>query len=137
MTATAPTTHEWTERYAGSLMNTFGPPKTVLVRGEGAHVWDADGREYVEMVHREYNPVTEQLEVTAYILDAQTGQAIPADQIPADAVRYASSGGHSEYLKPGTASAHAMARWTAWHQGSLLALWVAFSPSDRLMTPRT
>ena len=41
---------EWTERYAGSLMNTFGPPKTVLVRGEGAHVWDADGREYVDLL---------------------------------------------------------------------------------------
>ena len=27
-----------------SLMNTFGPPKLVLTRGEGAHVWDADGK---------------------------------------------------------------------------------------------
>ncbi|GAA1541465.1 acetylornithine transaminase [Nocardioides humi] len=44
------TNAEWTERYAGSLMNTFGPPKTVLVRGEGAHVWDADGREYVDLL---------------------------------------------------------------------------------------
>ena len=44
------TNTEWTERYAGSLMNTFGPPKTVLVRGEGAHVWDADGREYVDLL---------------------------------------------------------------------------------------
>ena len=26
-----------------ALMNTFGPPQLVLVRGEGAHVWDADG----------------------------------------------------------------------------------------------
>jgi acetylornithine aminotransferase len=40
----------WTERYTGALMNTFGPPKTVLVRGEGAHVWDADGREYVDLL---------------------------------------------------------------------------------------
>ena len=32
------------ERYAGAVMNTFGPPKLVLVRGEGAHVWDADGK---------------------------------------------------------------------------------------------
>lgn len=31
----------WTERYTGALMNTFGPPKRVLVRGEGCHVWDA------------------------------------------------------------------------------------------------
>ncbi|WP_435741271.1 acetylornithine transaminase [Nocardioides sp. SYSU DS0663] len=36
------------ERYAGSLMNTFGPPKLELVRGEGARVWDADGNEYVD-----------------------------------------------------------------------------------------
>ena len=40
----------WTERYTGALMNTFGPPKTVVVRGEGAHVWDADGREYVDLL---------------------------------------------------------------------------------------
>jgi len=41
---------DWTERYAGALMNTFGPPKLVLTRGEGAHVWDADGREYVDLL---------------------------------------------------------------------------------------
>ncbi len=40
----------WTERYAGALMNTFGPPKLVLTRGEGAHVWDEDGREYVDLL---------------------------------------------------------------------------------------
>ncbi|HWI42503.1 MAG TPA: acetylornithine transaminase [Nocardioides sp.] len=44
------TSTEWTERYAGSLMNTFGPPKIVLARGEGAHVWDVDGREYVDLL---------------------------------------------------------------------------------------
>ncbi len=33
-----------------SLMNTFGPPKLALVRGEGAHVWDADGKEYVDLL---------------------------------------------------------------------------------------
>ncbi|KAJ1684312.1 hypothetical protein LUZ63_020605 [Rhynchospora breviuscula] len=31
-------------------MNTFGPPKLVLVRGEGAHVWDEDGTEYVDLL---------------------------------------------------------------------------------------
>jgi acetylornithine/N-succinyldiaminopimelate aminotransferase len=41
---------DYQERYAASLMNTFGPPKRVLVRGEGAHVWDADGREYVDLL---------------------------------------------------------------------------------------
>ncbi|MGB0099529.1 MAG: acetylornithine transaminase [Nocardioides sp.] len=38
------------ERYAASLMNTFGPPKLVLTRGEGAHVWDEDGNEYVDLL---------------------------------------------------------------------------------------
>ena len=38
------------ERYAGALMNTFGPPELALVRGEGAHVWDADGNEYVDLL---------------------------------------------------------------------------------------
>ena len=37
-------------RYAQSLMNTFGPPKLTLVRGAGAHVWDADGKEYVDLL---------------------------------------------------------------------------------------
>jgi len=40
----------WTERYAGALMNTFGPPKLVLTRGQGTHVWDEDGREYVDLL---------------------------------------------------------------------------------------
>ncbi|MCD4526139.1 acetylornithine transaminase [Nocardioides sp. cx-173] len=40
----------WGERYAASLMNTFGPPKLTLVRGSGAHVWDADGKEYVDLL---------------------------------------------------------------------------------------
>ncbi|WP_134741721.1 acetylornithine transaminase [Nocardioides sp. 503] len=40
----------WGERYADSLMNTFGPPKLTLVRGSGAHVWDADGTEYVDLL---------------------------------------------------------------------------------------
>ncbi|WP_298758137.1 acetylornithine transaminase [uncultured Nocardioides sp.] len=31
-------------------MNTFGPPKLALVRGEGTHVWDADGKEYVDLL---------------------------------------------------------------------------------------
>ena len=46
----APTTATWTDRYARALMNTFGPPKLVLARGEGAHVWDEDGNEYVDLL---------------------------------------------------------------------------------------
>ncbi|WP_248581514.1 acetylornithine transaminase [Nocardioides sp. InS609-2] len=40
----------WHERYAANIMNTFGPPKLVLVRGSGAHVWDDAGREYVDLL---------------------------------------------------------------------------------------
>ena len=36
------------DRYPDALMNTFGPPRLALVRGEGAHVWDEAGREYVD-----------------------------------------------------------------------------------------
>ena len=39
-----------TSRYTGALMNTFGPPKLALVRGEGTHVWDEDGKEYVDLL---------------------------------------------------------------------------------------
>ncbi|GAA1917615.1 acetylornithine transaminase [Nocardioides hwasunensis] len=38
------------QRYAGAVMNTFGPPALALVRGQGAHVWDADGKEYVDLL---------------------------------------------------------------------------------------
>lgn len=44
------TVMEWTERYQGSVMNTFGPPQTILVRGEGSRVWDADGKEYLDLL---------------------------------------------------------------------------------------
>jgi acetylornithine/N-succinyldiaminopimelate aminotransferase len=40
----------WQARYAGALMNTFGPPKLVLTRGQGAHVWDEHGKEYVDLL---------------------------------------------------------------------------------------
>jgi acetylornithine/N-succinyldiaminopimelate aminotransferase len=38
------------ERYAESLMNAFGPPKLTLARGEGAHVWDTDGKRYLDFL---------------------------------------------------------------------------------------
>jgi acetylornithine/N-succinyldiaminopimelate aminotransferase len=40
----------WQQRYAGALMNTFGPPQCVLVRGEGCYVWDADGNRYLDLL---------------------------------------------------------------------------------------
>ncbi len=31
-------------------MDTFGAPQRVLVRGEGAYVWDADGTRYLDLL---------------------------------------------------------------------------------------
>src|SRR5690606_41711271 len=40
----------WQERYSAGLMNTYGTPPLLLTRGKGAHVWDADGKEYVDLL---------------------------------------------------------------------------------------
>jgi len=37
-------------RYDTALMRTFGTPPRVLVRGDGCHVWDADGRQYLDLL---------------------------------------------------------------------------------------
>ncbi|GAA1151327.1 acetylornithine transaminase [Nesterenkonia lutea] len=37
-------------RYSDSLLGVFGTPQRVLVRGSGATVWDADGREYLDLL---------------------------------------------------------------------------------------
>ena len=39
-----------TQRWQGALMNNYGTPLLPLVRGEGAKVWDADGKQYVDFV---------------------------------------------------------------------------------------
>ncbi len=41
---------ELIERYGHALMNTFGAPKRVFVRGEGAYLWDADGNRYLDLL---------------------------------------------------------------------------------------
>jgi acetylornithine/N-succinyldiaminopimelate aminotransferase len=41
---------DWLARYSGALMNTFGRPQRVLVRGEGCYVWDAEGRRYLDLL---------------------------------------------------------------------------------------
>ena len=38
------------EHYHQNVMNTFGTPKRVFVRGEGAYVWDADGRKHLDLL---------------------------------------------------------------------------------------
>jgi acetylornithine aminotransferase len=40
----------WTRRYGDAVMNTFGTPQRVLVRGEGSYVWDADGNRYLDLL---------------------------------------------------------------------------------------
>ncbi|MCN9240852.1 acetylornithine transaminase [Streptomyces sp. RY43-2] len=41
---------ELTQRWQGALMNNYGTPRLPLVRGAGARLWDADGKEYVDFV---------------------------------------------------------------------------------------
>ncbi|WP_043563898.1 acetylornithine transaminase [Actinomyces israelii] len=48
--ARADSNREWLQRYTGAIMNTFGTPARVLVRGRGARVWDADGAEYIDLL---------------------------------------------------------------------------------------
>ncbi|MCG8920273.1 acetylornithine transaminase [Actinokineospora sp. PR83] len=37
-------------RWRSSLMDNYGTPALTLVRGDGAHVWDADGTRYLDLV---------------------------------------------------------------------------------------
>jgi acetylornithine aminotransferase len=37
-------------RFEAALMPTYGVPPLALVRGEGCRVWDADGREYTDLI---------------------------------------------------------------------------------------
>ena len=43
-------TATYLDRYADSMMGVFGRPKTVLTRGEGCYVWDADGKRYLDLL---------------------------------------------------------------------------------------
>ena len=40
----------WLARYNGALMGVFGTPQRVLVRGSGCYVWDADGKQYLDLL---------------------------------------------------------------------------------------
>ncbi len=44
------TNEQWRGRWRSSLMDNYGTPPLALVRGKGAHVWDADGAEYLDLV---------------------------------------------------------------------------------------
>ena len=43
------TTQDWQQRWDAALMGNYGTPPVVLARGEGATVWDVDGKEYVDL----------------------------------------------------------------------------------------
>lgn len=40
----------WTQDWASCLMANYGTPPMLLVRGQGARVWDVDGREYIDLL---------------------------------------------------------------------------------------
>lgn len=40
----------WATRWNAAVLPTYATPPMALVRGSGARIWDADGREYVDMI---------------------------------------------------------------------------------------
>ena len=54
---TQPAQPQLIQRYDHAVMNTFGPPKRVFVRGEGVHLWDADGNRYLDLLADARHPV--------------------------------------------------------------------------------
>ncbi len=41
---------EFRDRWRGALTDNYGTPALALVRGDGTQVWDADGRQYTDLV---------------------------------------------------------------------------------------
>ncbi|MGO1285899.1 MAG: acetylornithine transaminase [Brachybacterium sp.] len=41
---------ELAQRYGEALLPVFGRPQKVLARGEGVHVWDTDGKQYLDLL---------------------------------------------------------------------------------------
>lgn len=44
------TNADLTEQYQHNLLGVFGTPQSVLTKGKGAHVWDADGNKYLDLL---------------------------------------------------------------------------------------
>ena len=42
----------WTQRYQAALMDNFGVPQRVFVKGRGTDLWDADGKHYRDKIGR-------------------------------------------------------------------------------------
>lgn len=49
-TSSVSVTQDLQRRWQASLMDNYGTPTIALVRGAGARVWDADGRDYVDLL---------------------------------------------------------------------------------------
>ena len=49
-TIDVPSTNNWRERFGGAMMGSLASPLAMLVRGEGAHVWDVDGKRYLDFL---------------------------------------------------------------------------------------
>ena len=49
MTSQVTQTEVWQRRWDAALMGNYGTPQVVLARGEGATVWDVDGKQYVDL----------------------------------------------------------------------------------------
>lgn len=47
---TRTTQQELLDRYDNSLLGVFGTPPLVITHGQGAQVWDADGRRYLDLI---------------------------------------------------------------------------------------
>ena len=43
-------TRAYADRWQAAMMNNYGTPPLALVRGDGAEVWDADGRRYLDLL---------------------------------------------------------------------------------------
>ncbi|MEO7422965.1 MAG: acetylornithine transaminase [Ornithinibacter sp.] len=50
MSDLTPNTEHWLDRYDRALLRLFGRPQLVLDHGDGAWVWDVDGRRYLDLV---------------------------------------------------------------------------------------
>ena len=42
--------NDWRDAAAADMMQVFGAPQALLVRGSGCLVWDADGKEYLDLL---------------------------------------------------------------------------------------
>src|SRR5699024_8653585 len=41
---------DYAERYGEALLPVFGTPQKILARGEGVHVWDTEGTQYLDLL---------------------------------------------------------------------------------------